>query len=1817
MIMKRTVQIYTLVENDEVRAFSIWAVSPAPKKDQLIRILLLMSCMVLFPLTILGQGQTDQTNPHFTQGAVSDSAQMSLSVPLTNYPGRGLDLPISLNYSANVWNIEHLGTVQFTPPDQSCCMKTSVAEAIYSKNAAAGWKSSLSLPVIEFPSWGTSYDNNGKPMSHPSAGCFNYRIREVYIHMPDGSTHTLRKSDQPYASQSDAGTVDMSGNFYAIDGSRIRFDATGSDTGTIYMPDGTRYLLGHPESKIIDRNGNFLTYNETSHLWTDTIGRAIANPLPLNPVVDDVQYIVPGLSNSDHPELTYVFKWRRLQDVLSLTNGKAPDLKVMASEVLPYPNNPPASGNFPEAQPLGYDSLFQSIEPYDDNELPNYKTFLVGRGQPSGQLFNPVVLAEIVLPDETSYKFSYNLYAQIDKVTYPTGTYEKYVHTGYGPVPSYIQPPDTDQQPYLQAMRWISSRKVSESGEGDDEIEWTYVNAPNPDGGGNTEIINPDGTKVAIERIGPGAKYNEPGTMKFYYRFGDKDPRVGMTSAKTFYSKLNGGVRSMLRRELFAYDAHDSYSTEYNTACSVGTKYFGMRRAARLARQTNIIFEGSGSALAQSAVFSYDTTYEMSTGMDETYAALHDFVVLSNSTAQTAAIGSISLGNRLNYTETVYNGNSTYRDNNILGVMTAVTVKNNSGTVISRSEMAYDDCPNYCWLAGSALPTKQRMWDSSKGAYDNPDAYVITKAKFDAYGNKIESIDAKGHVTATEYDPTHHAFPVKVTLPVPDPGHTHGSNSAFTTLIAYDPPSGLVLSSTDVNNQLTTMEYNDPLLRLTKVTANEHQTLIEYGDGTTEATRWIKTRKQFDDTRWSEGRSFYDGLGRTYKSEDISPQGSTFTQTEYDEMGRVKRSAEPYKAGETIRWTTPTYDNLSRTEKVTSADSNEVNIVFGLSTSGVIGTTKTITDQATKKRKGITDALGNMVRVIEDPDSQNLVTDYVFDLLGNLRKTTQADTQGQQVRYFSYNSLGRLIRAKQVEQTVNSSLALPVADPITGNNSWTVKYEYDDNANITSMTDAKGVSTTATYDQLDRLTFRDYSDSTPDVDFYYDGKGLAAVPEFSRGKTTMVKNSVSENRYTSFNSQGKLLTSQQLTTSEQRSIPPTQDPYTFNYSYNLSGALTEETYPSGRVVKNTFDEEGEISQVKSKKNSAAGYWTYADAIERNSAGAITKLQLGNGHWENATYNERQQVVQMGLGRLDTTHDLLNLEFKYKTGTNSDNNGSMREQKITVPAVGSNGGFTAIQTYTYDSLNRLQSAAETISSQTWKQTFLYDRYANRRFDTTGSNTTTLGGCAQMACNPTIDKATNRFASGQYYTYDANGNIAEDPAASEFTYDGENRQTMVKDDEDTIMGEYSYDGEGNRIIKKTSTETTIFVYDANGRLAAEYSTLLAVTPQVSYLTSDHLGSARVITNENGAVVNRKDFAAFGDETITSQRTSALGYTSASARNVRQDYTGYEKDTESGLDYAQARYYNSQHGRFTSVDPLVASADIRNPQSFNRYSYALNSPYKFTDPLGLIASWDAGLGCQAQYKHCDGGIGNAEDRMLMAAGEVATRPPSGNSTRTGTAASTGNGTQPGARPTSGPSAPGGTPRNIIFTGVGTADEQKAVTDAVTSLKMGSKLARNGFARYETPDDKPGPTLTIEIMSDTDFKAWIAMDSADTPNAAAATTNNGGGDQVDSTVPYNAIIYIKQSSIDVGKENADRAARTETALEAIIGHELKHALGTSFDHDASEQRRTEDKANKVTYFERRNEISANTFSGAVYLNRVASGQVSGYQKKYKFPVK
>ena len=110
--------------------------------------------------------------------------------------------------------------------------------------------------------------------------------------------------------------------------------------------------------------------------------------------------------------------------------------------------------------------------------------------------------------------------------------------------------------------------------------------------------------------------------------------------------------------------------------------------------------------------------------------------------------------------------------------------------------------------------------------------------------------------------------------------------------------------------------------------------------------------------------------------------------------------------------------------------------------------------------------------------------------------------------------------------------------------------------------------------------------------------------------------------------------------------------------------------------------------------------------------------------------------------------------------------------------------------------------------------------------------------------------------------------------------------------------------------------------------------------------------MILDSAGDVVSRRDFLPFGEEIApdTTYRTDTLKY--GRTDNVRQKFTGYQNDAETGLDFAEARMYENRHGRFTAVDPLLASGKSADPQTFNRYVYVMNNPLVLTDPDGLQA-------------------------------------------------------------------------------------------------------------------------------------------------------------------------------------------------------------------------------------------------------------------------
>jgi RHS repeat-associated protein len=127
---------------------------------------------------------------------------------------------------------------------------------------------------------------------------------------------------------------------------------------------------------------------------------------------------------------------------------------------------------------------------------------------------------------------------------------------------------------------------------------------------------------------------------------------------------------------------------------------------------------------------------------------------------------------------------------------------------------------------------------------------------------------------------------------------------------------------------------------------------------------------------------------------------------------------------------------------------------------------------------------------------------------------------------------------------------------------------------------------------------------------------------------------------------------------------------------------------------------------------------------------------------------------------------------------------------------------------------------------------------------------------------------------------------------------------------------------------------------------------------YINSDGLGTTRTITESNGTVCYDADFTPYGQE---------IQHTNTCPSTYNYKFTGYERDSETQLDYAVARFYNWHLGRFLSADPLGGSSG--DPQSLNRYTYVENGAPNSSDPSGMLK-----YPCPGRGDMCDWGLYDA---------------------------------------------------------------------------------------------------------------------------------------------------------------------------------------------------------------------------------------------------
>ena len=632
-------------------------------------------------------------------------------------------------------------------------------------------------------------------------------------------------------------------------------------------------------------------------------------------------------------------------------------------------------------------------------------------------------------------------------------------------------------------------------------------------------------------------------------------------------------------------------------------------------------------------------------------------------------------------------------------------------------------------------------------------------------------------------------------------------------------------------------------------------------------------------------------------------------------------TSNPYRGTAASGWTRARADLLERVVEVghfsgATRPSAAAAPTWGKTATAYNAEYTTVTDPAGKTRRSRLDGLDRLVRVDEPTGSPP-----ALGTVGSPNLT--GVTQGSQTWTFAYDSLSRLTSARNPE-------------------SGAIAYSYDNNGNLTQRTDARGVVTAYTYDRLDRLTRRSYSYTgsetavslgTTQVDYDYDNCG--GTPDYSEGRlcsVTAKKGTTvsSKTAYANYDALGRVGKSTQKTGNQD---------YTMRYGYDRAGNLISQTYPSGKVVETLHDGAGRVAGVRKRKADRtydyyAGGVGVANAIGYAAHGGIERMRLGNALWEERRYNRRLQPTQIGLGTARTTAATLDtatsprllLDYSYGTTTN---NGNVASQQLRV------GTLDLTQSYAYDKLNRLTGATERRSgTPTWSQTYQYDVYGNRAV-TAGRNHGSHQALTPSALT-SFNASTNRLLGGA--AYDGAGNLTLDWGGRRFKYDGDNRMVSFDTTGLNTDGTYHYDGEGRRVKRVVGGVTTTYVYTAGGQLVAEYATSGTPLPGIRYLTPDHLGSTRVVTQavvsgSDGGVVSRHDYLPFGEEIGSlGGRTTALKY---SASGPAQKFTGKERDNESGLDYFQARYFSGAGGRFTSADaPLVDQSEL-DPQSWNLYT------------------------------------------------------------------------------------------------------------------------------------------------------------------------------------------------------------------------------------------------------------------------------------------
>ncbi|BAM86886.1 exported hypothetical protein [Bradyrhizobium oligotrophicum S58] len=798
---------------------------------------------------------------------------------------------------------------------------------------------------------------------------------------------------------------------------------------------------------------------------------------------------------------------------------------------------------------------------------------------------------------------------------------------------------------------------------------------------------------------------------------------------------------------------------------------------------------------------------------------------------------------------------------------------------------------------------------------DTPAARLQTDYVYDAFGHKqsvtVGGADIVSRSSTSTYD-ARGQFGTSNT-------NALGQSESF----QYDLRFGQPTSQTGPNGLTTTFSYDEFGRKIQVVSPDGTQTRWSYQfcSGVNGGTASCMSGASYlvQQTSFAVDGStviappatvFFDALEREIGRQTQGFDGSIVQATKsYDALGRVTQTSRPYfQNGGTPRYTTLTYDTLGRVVTTTQPDGS-------ISQAAYHGLTTTETNALNQTRTTVKNSQGQVVSVT-DALGQTLTAAY--DAVGNMVQTT--DPVGNVVTA-SYDIRGRKISS---------------SDPDLG--IWS--YTYNTLGQLTTQTDAKGQVVSVSYDKLGRTVQRVEPDMTSVWVYDTAANGIGKLA--STGITSGSGNGFA--RSVSYDSLGRPL---QVATTVDGAT------YTMGATYDANSRLTKVSYPSGFTARYGYNSLGFANQLQDDATSQS-YWT---AYAMDAEGHITQQAAGNG-----------LVTTRGFDPL--TGSLLSVVTGVNNAVQNQTFGYDRLGNLTSRG---DGNTNVSESFAYDALSRLTTSTTNVNTAPLVKTFAYSPIGNI-LSKSDVGTYTYPAAGQP--RPHAVTAVSGGTISATFIYDANGNQTSGLGRS-IVYTSYNKPASITQGTRTIS--FVDDTDHQRFKQVTPEGTTLYIaafgvaaeVQNPGTVTQKWTDYLLVgnarvgmrvaqtsggstTITTRYFHTDHLGSISAISDQNGLLVERLSYDAWGKRRNADGSDDTTG--SITSQTTR-GFTDHEQLSVGGLIHMNGRVYDPLLARFTSADTMTESPF--STQGWNRYSYVGNDPLTFTDPSGhcfLGCFWNA---------------------------------------------------------------------------------------------------------------------------------------------------------------------------------------------------------------------------------------------------------------------